>query len=89
MLQLQGQTTNSIYGPSVAVSDGKGSYTAEFKVTIVQAYTVSVLFNGLTNIVGSPIANVDVFASLVQAKHSLLTFKETIITAGDTRIWKI
>jgi hypothetical protein len=30
VLSLNGQTTNSNYGPSVAVSDGQGSYTAGF-----------------------------------------------------------
>jgi hypothetical protein len=55
----------------------------------VQAYTVSLLLNGVTHIIGSPIPNVDVFASHVQAKYSMLVFKEPVITAGDTRIWKI
>ena len=63
-MTVTGQTSKTVYGPFTATNTGPGVYKVSFKFTVVQAYTVAVLFkNG--HISGSPVPNVDVFHSLV------------------------
>jgi hypothetical protein len=63
-MKLTGQTTNTIYGPFAATNTGPGLYSVSFKFSIVEAYTVEVLFAG-GHIKGSPVPNIEVFHSLV------------------------
>ena len=63
-IRLTGQSTSTVYGPFIAKNTGPGIYAVSFKFTIVEAYTVDVLFAG-GHIKGSPVPNIEVFQSLV------------------------
>jgi hypothetical protein len=65
-MKLLGQTSGTVHGPFNAVNIGPGLYTVSFKFTIVESYTVSIMLAG-GHIKGSPVANIEVFHSLVQA----------------------
>ena len=63
-LYLKGQTTGQVYGPIPATKYLDGSYNVTFQFTKVQAYTINIKL-GSNDIVGSPITNINVFASNV------------------------
>jgi hypothetical protein len=63
-LSLTGQTTGQNYGPFTAVSNSDGSYNVTFQFTKVQAYTIHIKL-GANEILGSPVANINVFAGNV------------------------
>lgn len=87
-LTLTGQTSGTVYGPFSFTDNTDGTYSVSFMFEIVEAYTVSVTLGG-TDVVGSPIPNVDVFHGHVQAYYSDLVSSETPITAGLTYVWQI
>lgn len=87
-MRLQGQTSGTVYGPFNAANSGPGLYSVSFKFTIVESYTVSILFAG-GHIKGSPVTNIEVFHSLVQARYSPLIESQSVITAGQTNVWKL
>lgn len=80
-----------MYGPFLATSLLDGTYTASFMFTKVEAYTLDLMLDDSTeeHLVGSPINNIDVFASDVQAYYSDLIVKSPVITAGETHTWQI
>ncbi len=87
-LSLIGQTSQTYYGPFFATSKLDGTYTVEFKFTKVEAYTLSLMLED-EHIVGSPIYNINVHASDVQAYYSELVYKQPVIVAGSLHTWQI
>lgn len=87
-LQLVGQSSGDVHGPINASNIGPGLYSASFMFTKIESYTVSVKLGG-GHIKGSPVPNIEVFHSLVQAEHSHIVFSEALITAGQTNVWKL
>jgi hypothetical protein len=49
---------------------------------------VSIMYAG-GHIKGSPVPNIEVFHSLVQARYSPLVESQAVITAGQTNVWKL
>ena len=90
-MYLTGQSSNTQYGPITAtpIAGQPGNYTASFLIEKVEAYTIQVKLGTSAHIAGSPVTNVNVFASDVQAKYSELFYKQPVIVAGVSQVWKI
>jgi len=59
-----------------------------FQFAKVQAYTMNVKL-GASDILASPVTNVNVFAGNVEAYHSNLVSKQSTFIAGQTQTWNI
>jgi hypothetical protein len=57
--------------------------------TKVEAYTLDLILDDVSedHIVDSPITNIDVFHSDVQAYFTELILSQSVITAGETHTW--
>lgn len=88
-MTLTGQTTLEEYGPFTAVSNQDGTYTVDFMFTVVDLYTLSLKLDSTTEILGSPVPDIILKASDVQAEYSALVQSLSTITAGDTHTWQI
>lgn len=86
-LQITGHhTSENIQVFSTPIGDGL--YQLEFQWVKVDDYRVNVKFAG-QDIVGSPIEEIVITASDVQAKYSTLSEQESVLVAGRTYTWKI
>jgi hypothetical protein len=59
--------------------------------TKVEAYTLDLILDDVSedHIVYSPITNIDILHSDVQAYYTELILKSSVITAGETHTWQI
>jgi hypothetical protein len=78
---LTGQTTNTVYGPFTTESQLDGTYKVAFQFTVVEEYTLNVKLDG-NDIQGSPIQDIIIEASDVQAIYSQLFAMESELIAG-------
>lgn len=92
VIAIIGVTSGTDYGSVYATNLGEGVYQAGFQFTVAETYTVYVgILDGLDikHIVDSPITNILVNPSTVQAQHSTLYFSESTIVAGEQQSWQI
>ena len=88
-LTSQNADVQILSGPIEAISQGDGTYFVSFMFETVEAYTIQIKLDWTDQIAGSPVTNVDVFASDVQAIYSSLYEKSAEIVAGVAQVWQI
>ena len=86
-LTLTGLQSSTVYGPFDSVYVENNLHRVSFKFEVVEDYSLAVTLND-EHIIGSPVSEIVVKASDVQAELSEL-FYEASVTAGEPLEWSI
>lgn len=88
VVTLTGATSGTVWTASTPVANNNGTYSAHFKFTIAEDYTLRVRLNGV-DLFGTPISDIAVRVGPAQAKHSLLVSSQSPLVAGTNYTFKI
>lgn len=85
---LTGEQSNTEWTAATPTPNRNGTYSASFKFTIAESYTLKVKL-GSTQVMDSPIEGIMVHVGQAQARYSQLVHSESPLVAGRNYTFKI